>query len=116
MIFNVSKMTEEEERLYSQIRSKEDKITELQKQVKEDKLSLVNLYISPLKLGDTVKCSVDGKDCVGILEADTAFYYKSGISLYIRPYKKNGELSLIHRYIPTSCYHTIEKIDNKEIK
>lgn len=70
----------------------------------------VNARIAPFKIGDKVKCNISGKELVGILDID-----REGstlwVDLYIRPFKKDGSLSLKHKYILEYYYDTIEKVD-----
>lgn len=70
----------------------------------------VNARIAPFKIGDKIKCSISGKEIVGILDID-----RDGptlwVDLYIRPFKKDGSLSLNHKYLFEHYYDTIEKVD-----
>lgn len=70
----------------------------------------VNARIAPFKIGDKIKCSISGKEIVGILDIDRN-EPTLWVDLYIRPFKKDGSLSLNHKYIYESAYDTIEKVD-----
>lgn len=82
----------------------------LEVELKDLYKDLINARIAPFKIGDKIKCSISGKKLVGILEIDISGS-KYWMDLYIRPFKKDGSLSLNHKYIYESAYDTIEKVD-----
>ena len=71
----------------------------------------VNARIAPFKIGDKIKCIISGREIVGILDIDRDGPALLWVDLYIRPFKKDGSLSLNHKYIYESAYDTIEKVD-----
>lgn len=85
-------------------------ITTLEVELRDLYKDWVNARIAPFKIGDKIKCNISGKELVGILDID-----RKGstlwMDLYIRPFKKDGSLSLKHKYILEYYYDTIEKVD-----
>lgn len=88
------------------ITEKEKEIKKLKQEVQENYDKLANIRIAPFKAGDKIKCVVDKKEVIGILEVDS--YY---MSLYIRPITKKGTISKTRRYISRCCYDTVEKVE-----
>lgn len=89
---------------------KRREITTLEVELRDLYKDWVNARIAPFKIGDKIKCNISGKELVGILDVD-----REGstlwVDLYIRPFKKDGSLSLKHKYILEYYYDTIEKVD-----
>lgn len=89
---------------------KRREIKTLEVELKDLYKDWVNARIAPFKIGDKIKCNISGKELVGILDIDrngSTFW----MDLYIRPFKKDGSLSLNHKYIFEGDYDTIEKVD-----
>ena len=84
---------------------KEEEIKKLTQEVQENYDKLANIRIAPFKAGDKIKCVLNGKSVVGILEVESSPF----LHLYIRPFTKKGTTSEIRRAIWD--YDTVEKVE-----
>ena len=75
---------------------KRREIKTLEVELKDLYKDLINARIAPFKIGDKIKCNISGKELVGILDIDIG-ESKYWMDLYIRPFKKDGSLSLNHK-------------------
>ena len=87
------------------IEEKQKIVAKLQAEIKRDYMALGNMYISPFKVGDIVMCKLNGKETKGILEMDMP-----STLIYIRPYTKEGKVSLQRKMLSFADYCTVVKL------